>query len=368
MDSATLTRGDLTIKLETLASDEMKEKYSDEGNLQFGRIFTDRMFFQEYRNERWQEATIKKYGPFELDPAAATFHYGQEIFEGMKAYCHPNGDIVLFRPFRNAKRFQDSAVRLGMPKVHSETFVSAIEELVQLEREWIPKSKGASLYVRPTMIATESFLGLRPSDEYYFYIILSPSGPYFKEGFNPVDILVSTKFSRAAPGGTGEVKCGGNYAASLAATREAAKCNPPCQQVLWLDAIHGKYVEEVGAMNILFVVDDEIQTAPLTGTILPGVTRDSIFTLAPDLGYPIKEKSITIDEVIEGIKSGQLTEAFGCGTAAIIAPVGGLHYNSEYLAINEGQVGPIAQKLYEELIAIQYGEREDPYGWMHKIE
>ncbi|MFX0117480.1 MAG: branched-chain amino acid aminotransferase [Candidatus Hodarchaeota archaeon] len=344
----------------------MKEKFSDELSLRFGQIFTDRMYLQEYKKGKWQEGLIKKYQPFQLDPAAVVFHYGQEIFEGMKAYSHANGDIALFRPFKNAERFQKSAIRMGMPPIESDCFVWAIEELVKLERAWIPKSKGTSLYVRPTMIATEPFLGVRPSNSYYFYILLSPSGPYFPEGFNPVDIFVSTNYSRAAPGGTGEAKCGGNYAASLAASTEASQAK--CAQVLWLDATHRKYVEEVGAMNMLFVVDGEIITAPLTGTILKGVTRDSLFILAPDLGFTIKEEQIRIDEVINGIQTGTLTEAFGCGTAAIIAPVGSLVYKNERHLINGGRVGPVARKLYEELTAIQYGEKEDPYGWIHKFK
>lgn len=366
MGSAIIRKGDFAIKVQELTQEDMKAKFSDEKSLRFGQIFTDRMFLQEYNNGEWQEACIKKKEPFQLDPAAVVFHYGQEIFEGMKAYIHPNDEIALFRPFKNAKRFNKSAIRMGMPTVATEFFVWAIEELVKLEREWIPRLKGASLYIRPTMIATESFLGVRPSASYFYYIILSPSGPFFPEGFKPVDIYVSSKYSRAAPGGTGEAKCGGNYAASLAASQEAIQAN--CQQVLWLDAAERRYVEEVGAMNILFVKDEEIVTSPLTGTILDGVTRNSLFALAPDIGFTIREQLISIDEVIEGIQSGRLTEVFGCGTAAIIAPVGGLVYKKEHYSVNDGQVGPVAQSLYDELTAIQYGEKEDPYGWIHKIE
>ncbi|MHA2270984.1 MAG: branched-chain amino acid aminotransferase [Candidatus Hodarchaeales archaeon] len=366
MGSTTVRKGDFAIKVRELTHEDMKEKFSDEKSLRFGQLFTDRMFFQEYNNGEWQEACIKKKAPFQLDPAAVVFHYGQEIFEGMKSYIHPNDEIALFRPFKNAERFNNSATRMGMPIVDTEFFVWAIEELVKLEREWIPRLKGASLYVRPTMIATESFLGVRPSASYFYYIILSPSGPFFPAGFNPVDIFVSAKYSRAAPGGTGEAKCGGNYAASLAASQEAIQAN--CQQVLWLDAVQRKFVEEVGAMNILFVIDGEIVTSPLTGTILDGVTRDSLFTLASDLGYTIREQLISIDEVTQGIQSGRLTEVFGCGTAAIIAPVGGLVYKDSRYSINDGQVGPVAQSLYDELTAIQYGEKEDPYGWIHKIK
>ncbi len=364
--STSLVNGEFNIHVHALAPEDKKGKFSDESNLGFGQLFTDRMFYQEYTEGKWQEAQIKKLEPMEMLPSASVFHYAQEFFEGMKAYYHPNGDIALFRPEKNAKRFNRSATRLAMPKVDPKLFVWALEELVKLEKDWIPKkTKGASLYIRPTMIATESFLGVRPSASYTFFVILSPSGPFFKEGFSPVNIFVSTKYTRAAPGGTGNVKAGGNYAASIVASQEAITHS--CQQVLWLDAVHRKYVEEVGAMNIFFVKNDELVTPPLTGTILPGNTRESVLTLATDLGYTAKEEKLSIDEIAESIQKGQITEVFGCGTAAIIAPVGNLVYNDQKFTISEGQVGSITRHLYDELTGIQYGEKEDRFNWMHII-
>ncbi len=366
MTANLVTHGQYHIKIEELRPEDMKPKYTDESALGFGQLFTDRMFLQEYKNGQWQEAVIKKYEPFVLDPSVAVFHYAQEIFEGLKAYRHPDGSVALFRPEKNAERFRQSARRMAMPEVDPEFFVFAIDRLVALEKDWIPRSKGTSMYVRPTMIATEAALGVHPSDSYYFYIILSPSGPYFKSGFNPVKIYVTKEYTRAAPGGTGAVKAGGNYAASLIANLDAKKYG--ASQVLWLDAKEHKYVEEVGAMNMMFVIDDTVITSPLTGTILPGVTRDSILQLAPHLGYKAEERRISIDEVVEAIESGSLTEAFGCGTAAVVTPVGSLYYEGKEYVINDGKVGSITKQLYDELTAIQYGEKEDPFGWVHKVE
>ena len=366
MMSKVISNGRFEIVVEDLRPEDFKPKYTDESALGFGKLFTDRMFLQEYKNGEWQKAVIKKYEPFVLDPATAVFHYAQEIFEGLKAYKHPNGDVALFRPIENGKRFFNSAKRMAMPPVDPEFFVYAIDRIVALEHEWIPKTKGTSMYVRPTMIATETALGVHPSDSYYFYIILSPSGAYFSSGFNPVKIYVSTKYARAAPGGTGAAKAGGNYAASLIASAEAKKHG--ASQILWLDAVERKYVEEVGAMNMMFVIDDTIVTSPLTGTILPGITRDSILKLGPTLGYKVEERRLSIDEVVEGIKTGRLTEAFGCGTAAVITPVGSLYYDGNDYTINNNQVGPITKRLYDELTGIQYGEKEDPFGWIHKVE
>ncbi|MFX1285000.1 MAG: branched-chain amino acid aminotransferase [Promethearchaeota archaeon] len=356
----------MKINIEPFPETELKQKYSSEDNLGFGKIFTDRMLVMEYKNGVWQDPTIKKYSPITLDPSAIVLHYAQEIFEGQKAFSTPDGHINLFRPDRNAARFNSSARRMMMPEVDLEVYLTGLKELIRLEKDWTPKSPGTSLYIRPTMIGTELGLGVRPSTDYLFYIILSPSGSYFSEGFQCVKIFVSEFYIRAAPGGTGSAKTGGNYAASLLVGNEAE--NYGCSQVLWLDAIHKKYVEEVGASNIFFVYDDVIYTAPLTsGTVLPGVTRDSTIQLAKDGGMTLKEEAISIDEVIEGIYNGKTSEVFMSGTAASIAPVGSLYYQNKEHIINNFEIGDISKKLYKQLTDIQYGKVEDPYGWIVRV-
>ncbi len=356
----------MKINIESFPETELKQKYSSEDNLGFGKIFTDRMLVIEYKNGAWEDPTIKKYSPITLDPSAIVLHYAQEIFEGQKAFSTPDGQINLFRPDRNAARFNSSARRMMMPEVDPEIYLTGLKELIKLEKDWAPKSPGTSLYIRPTMIGIEPGLGVRPSTDYLFYIILSPSGPYFPEGFQCVKIFVSEFYIRAAPGGTGSAKTGGNYAASLLVGGEAE--NYGCSQVLWLDAIHKKYVEEVGASNIFFVYDDVIYTAPLTsGTVLPGVTRDSTIQLAKDGGMTLKEEALSIDEVIEGIYSGKTSEVFMSGTAASIAPVGSLYYQNKEHIINNFEIGDISKKLYRQLTDIQYGKVEDPYGWIVRV-
>lgn len=343
----------------------LRPKPNDQ-DLVFGKVYTDRMLLREYKNGAWQTGRILPYQNFSLDPATLVFHYGQEIFEGLKAFRQENGNIVMFRPDENAKRFGRSASRMMMPVVPEDYFLESISKLINLEREWVPKTKGYALYIRPTMIATEAILGVRPSKEYYFYTILSPSGPYFKEGFSPTKIKVEDEFVRASIGGTGEAKAGGNYAGTLMAAARAKE--EGYSQVLWLDARERKYIEEVGAMNIAFVLDNEIITPRLTGSILEGITRKSVIQIAKDLGYKMTEKDITIDTVAETINSGNLTEIFGIGTAASIAPVGEIMYKSKKLIVNDGKVGPITQAIYEELIGIQYGSVEDKHGWIHLVE
>jgi branched-chain amino acid aminotransferase len=356
----------MKIKIKSIPNSELKTKYDSEENLGFGRIFTNRMFFMEYKNGGWREPTIKKFSPITLDPSAICLHYAQEIFEGQKAYQTPDGHINLFRPDRNAIRFNSSARRMMMPEIDPEFYLTALKELIKLEKEWVPKSIGSSLYIRPTMIGTESGLGVRPSTEYFFYIILSPSGPYFPEGFKCVKIFVSEHYIRAAPGGTGNVKTGGNYAASLFVGNEAEKHG--CSQVLWLDAYEKRFVEEVGASNIFFVYEEEIYTAPLaSGTILPGVTRDSAIQIARDLGYTLNEKALPIEVVIEGIYNGKTSEVFQSGTAASIAPVGSFYYQGKDHIINNFEVGEISSKIYNRLIDIQYGRTEDPYSWIVQV-
>lgn len=286
----------------------------------------------------------------------------KRFLNGMKAFRQANKkDVSLFRPEKNAERMKDSAIRMSMQPLPEKQFLDALNRLIDIERNWVPYNPGTSLYIRPTMIATESLLGHRKSNEYLFYIILSPVGPYFKEGFKPIKIYVEPKYVRAVKGGVGEAKTGGNYAATLLAMNTAFKLG--CSQVMWLDAFEHKYIEEVGTMNQFFVLDDTVYTAPIAGTILKGVTRESVIKLAKDKGYKVKEEFLSIDTVTEAIESGNLTEAFGAGTAASIAPVGELHYKDKKYVINNFEVGPVSNDLYESLTGIQYGRIEDPYGW-----
>ena len=356
----------MDIRILPLPAEKAKKKFSDESQLGFGRIFTNRMFIAEWKaGQGWADARIEPYAPFVLDPACLVLHYAQEIFEGLKAYKWPDGTIALFRPEMNARRFNLSADRMCMPDVPEELFLKATEELVRLEHEWIPTTPGTSLYIRPTMIAVEPVLGVKPSDHYYFYIILSPVGAYYAAGFNPVKIMVEDTYVRAVPGGTGEAKTGGNYASSLKAGLEAKKKG--FDQVLWLDGMERRYIEEVGAMNMLFSYGDKVVTAPLEGTILHGVTRDSVIKLADTLGFKIEERKIDIETLMADIRSGAVKEAFGSGTAAVITPVGALCYKEECLTIGTGGVGTLTQKLYDTLTGIQYGKIEDRFGWIRKI-
>lgn len=356
----------MNISIESIPENKLKEKILNENELGFGQYFTDRMFTVSYKKDGWEDPQIIQYGPLDLEPSAICLQYSQAIFEGQKAYRTSEGKLNLFRPEKNVQRFNNSAKRMAMPEISSEVYLTGLKTLLDLERKWVPKSIGSSLYIRPTMIGTEGRLGVVPSKEYLFYIILSPVGPYFPEGFKPIKIWVSESYIRAAPGGTGYAKTGGNYGATLLIGKNSLKKG--YSQVLWLDAVHRKYVEEVGAMNIFFVYDDEIYTAPLSsGTILPGITRESVIQLAKDLGYSIKEEALSMDTIVEGIKDGRLQECFGAGTAASIAPVGCLRYRGKDQIINKFQIGEISQKLYDKLIKIQYGLTEDPYGWIVSI-
>ncbi|MDO3378553.1 branched-chain amino acid aminotransferase [Geoalkalibacter halelectricus] len=354
------------MELSILPLTQPKPRPRDENALAFGKTFSDRMFVMEYAAQRgWHSARIEPYGPFSLDPAAAVLHYAQEIFEGLKAFRRQDNSIALFRPADNVKRFNRSAERMCMPQVDEAFFLHAIKELVRLEADWVPRSEGTSLYIRPTMIATDPYLGVRPSDTYLCYVILSPVAAYYKGGFSPVKIWISDEFVRSAPGGTGEAKTGGNYAASLRASMEAAKLG--FDQVLWLDAVERKYVEEVGSMNICFVLDGKVITSPLKGTILDGITRRSVLTLIRDLGIEVEERALSVDEIIQGAESGRLEEAFGTGTAAVVSPVGQFTYRDRTLTIGDNQVGKLTLKLYETLTGIQYGRLPDPHGWVEKI-
>ena len=356
----------MEIKIVPLTDEQMKPKFSDESQLGFGKIFTDRMLLVEWKaGQGWVDARVKPYEPFIMDPACLVLHYAQEIFEGLKAYKWADGTIALFRPEMNARRFNLSAERLCMPEVPEELFLKGIEELVRQEKDWVPGAEGTSLYIRPTMIAVEPVLGVKPSDHYYFYVILSPVGAYYASGFNPVRIMVEDKYVRVAPGGTGEAKTGGNYASSLKAGLEAKKKG--FDQVLWLDGVHKRYIEEVGAMNMFFAYEDRVVTAPLEGSILHGITRDSVLKLADSLGFKVEERKIDVEALMVDIRSGKVKEAFGSGTAAVVTPVGALSYKDECLTIGNNKVGKLTQKLYDTLTGIQYGKIADTFGWMRKI-
>lgn len=353
----------MDISVLPLAAGQMKAKVADESQLGFGRIFTDRMLLVEWTAEKsWHNARIKPYEPFVLDPSAQVFHYAQEIFEGLKAYKWADGRIALFRPEKNARRFNLSADRLCMPELPEELFVEGIKQLVGLEQDWIPTAAGTSLYIRPAMIGVQPVLGVSPSDHYYFFVILSPVGAYYAAGFKPVNIMVEDHYVRAVPGGTGEAKTGGNYASSLKAGLEAKKKG--FDQVLWLDGREQRYIEEVGAMNMFFVYGNRIVTSALNGSILSGVTRDSVLALGKKLGCTVEETKIDVNELMADIKAGKVTEAFGSGTAAVITPVGKLHYKGETVPLGDGGVGELTQKLYDTLTGIQTGALPDEFGWV----
>ncbi len=357
------------MKIEVTKADlnHLKPKPLDESELGFGDILTDHMFLMDFDSKKgWFNPRIEPYGDISIDPAAMAIHYGQEIFEGLKAYHGKDGGIYLFRAEENIKRLNRSAQRLCMPEVDTAQAMEGMKQLILLEKEWVPRSHGTSLYIRPTMLATEPHLGVRPSNAYLFYIIIGPVGAYYKEGLNPIRIYVEDFYVRAAKGGTGEIKTAGNYAASLLAAENAKEKG--FTQVLWLDSAEHKYVEEVGTMNMFFVIDDEVITAPLTGSILPGITRDSVIQIVKDWGIKVSEKSLAIDEVFEAAKSERLKEAFGTGTAAVISPVGEITYKGVNHIVAGGNMGELSQKLYDEIVAIQYGEKVDPYGWVTRID
>ncbi|MDX1414893.1 MAG: branched-chain amino acid aminotransferase [Candidatus Promineifilaceae bacterium] len=354
--------------IQIIALDPVHVKEAPVEDFGFGDKFANRMYSQKYkRGVGWYDSKI---GPFEkicLTPAAAIFHYAQEIFEGTKAYRKENGNINLFRPWENMKRFNRSAVRMAMPVIDEEDHLAALIKLVELEQEWVPSAPGASLYIRPAMIATKEALGVHASDTYLHFIIVGPVGAYFKEGFAPVPVYISHKYRRAVRGGVGAAKTGGNYAASLFVGDQVA--SKGYSQVLWLDAQEGRYVEEVGAMNICFVYEgNHIVTPPLSDSILAGVTRDSVLTLAPDLGYEVSQENVDVDDMLSDVRTGKVTEVFGCGTAAVIAPVGKFGYRDEEIIINNNEPGPVAKKLFKSLTDIQYGRAEDPYGWTLEIK
>ena len=354
----------MEIKIERAKT--LKEK-PDQNNLGFGTYFTDHMFMMDYtEGVGWHDARIVPYAPIAMDPATMVLHYAQETFEGLKAYRNPKGEITLFRPEMNARRMINSNKRICMAELPEDMFVEAVEAIVKYEQDWIPTAKDTSLYIRPFMFASEASVGVHPAKSYTFVIILSPVGSYYPEGVNPVKIWVEDEYVRAVKGVTGFTKCGGNYAASIAAQVKAESHG--YTQVLWLDGVHRKYVEEVGTMNVMFLIDDTVVTAPLEGSVLPGVTRDSIIHILKDWGYKVEERELSIDELMEAGRNGKLKEAFGTGTAAVISPVGQLYYKGEEIVINDFKTGELTQKLYDTLTGIQWGRLEDKYGWVRYIK
>ncbi len=342
-----------------------KEK-PDQNKLGFGKIFTDHMFIMNYTEGKgWHDPRIEPYHNLELSPASMVFHYGQEMFEGLKAYRGADGKARLFRPDMNGKRTNDTNKRLCIPELPVEDFVEAVKAVVKVDEDWIPTAPATSLYIRPFIIATDDFLGVAPSKTYLFIIILSPSGAYYESGLAPVGIWIEDDYVRAVKGGIGFAKTGGNYAASLAAQVKAH--DGGYSQVLWLDGVERKYIEEVGAMNIFFKIDGKVVTPALSGSILPGITRNSVITLCKEWGLEVEERKISVDELIEAQKTGKLEECFGSGTAAVISPVGTLRYKDDVMTIGNGETGELSQKLYDTVTGIQNGTVEDKFGWVVNV-
>ena len=344
---------------------QTKKVKPDFTKLGFGKYFTDHMLIMDYKDGQWCEPEIVPYQSFNLDPSTCVLHYGQGIFEGLKAYKNADGKITMFRPYDNFKRMNRSAERLCMPTIDVDKMVEWLKELIMVDEEWIPTAPGTALYIRPTMVATDAMLGVHPGHTYRFFIILSPVGSYYPNGLQPTKILVEKEYVRAPLGGTGEAKCMGNYAASLLAGDIANKKG--YEQVLWLDSNEHKYVEEVGAMNMFFVFDGVVKTPALVGSILPGITRDSVLQILRAEGRPVEETRISVDEIVKMNAEGKLNEAFGSGTAAVISPVGVLNINGEDVKINNFEMGPITSYLYDKLTGIQYGRYPDTFGWVVKV-
>ncbi|MFC3885997.1 branched-chain amino acid aminotransferase [Bacillus songklensis] len=349
----------------TLSSTKKQKPESDQ--LVFGRVFTDHMFIMDYTEGKgWHDPRIIPYQPIILDPASMIFHYGQSVFEGLKAYLTKDEQVLLFRPDKNMQRLNKSNDRLCIPRIDEELALDALKQLIMIDRDWIPGAEGTSLYIRPFIIATEPFLGVAPSKSYQFIIILSPVGSYYKEGIHPVKIAVESEFVRAVSGGTGTAKTGGNYAASLRAQEVAT--DKGYSQVLWLDGVEKKYIEEVGSMNIFFKINGEVITPSLNGSILEGVTRNSIIQLLKHWNIPVTERKISMDEIYDAYSNGLLEEAFGTGTAAVISPIGEFFWRDEKLVINNGQTGQLSKKLYDTLTGIQKGTEPDPFDWVVEVK
>lgn len=353
----------MEIKFEKVSNLKEKVNASEVG---FGKYFTDYMFVMNYNKEQgWNDARIVPFGNLNLSPASAVFHYGAEVFEGLKAYKTPEGKVQLFRPKDNIKRLNDSAERICLPKLDEEFVLEALNKFVSIEKDWVPEQKGTSLYIRPFLFATSPELGLHSITDAMFVIIASPVGNYYKEGINPVSIMIETEDVRAVKGGTGYAKCGGNYAASNRAGEKAEQKG--FSQVLWLDGVERKYIEEVGSMNVMFKINGTIITPKLTGSVLPGITRRSCIQLLKDWGYTVEERLISVDEINTAMKNGTLEEAWGTGTAAVVSPIGLLEYNGEKYEINNQEIGEVTKKLYDELTGIQWGIKEDIHNWCFEV-
>lgn len=353
------------IKIQRTASPKQKPAADDP--LKFGTIYTDHMFMMDYdEGQGWHDARIVPYGDIMLSPAAVVLHYGQEMFEGMKAYKGPDGTPLLFRPEKNIQRSHLTGERLCIPPVPEDVFLAGLKELVKIDADWIPDAPATSLYVRPFLFGTDAKLGVDVSASYLFMIILSPSGPYYPEGLNPIKIWTESNYVRSIKGGLGHTKAGANYAASMKAQKEALENG--FSQVLWLDGASHSIIEEVGSMNIFFKIGGKVITRELDGSILPGVTRDSVLALCRDWGVPVEEGQLTIQQVYEASQNGTLEEVFGTGTAAVISPVGELRWGDKTIVVNEGKIGGFTQKLYDELTGIQLGVLPDPHGWTMRVE
>ncbi|MCJ7842017.1 branched-chain amino acid aminotransferase [Lederbergia sp. NSJ-179] len=347
-------------------SQHKKDKPAQE-QLPFGRFFTDHMFVMDYSKDKgWFDARVIPYQPIVLDPAAIIFHYGQTVFEGLKAYITKDQDVLLFRPEENMKRMNRSNRRLCIPEIDEDLGLEALKKLISIDRDWIPNKEGTSLYIRPFVFATEPYLGVAPSTTYQFVIILSPVGAYYKEGINPVKIAVESEYVRAVKGGTGNAKTAGNYASSLKAQEEAEA--EGYSQVLWLDGKEHKYIEEVGSMNVFFKINGEVVTPELNGSILEGITRKSVIELLKHWNIPVIEKKISMEEIYQAHGEGKLEEAFGTGTAAVISPIGELNWENHKLTIHNGETGELSKKIYDTLTGIQTGIKEDPFNWVLKVE
>jgi branched-chain amino acid aminotransferase len=355
----------MTEPIRIVKATTLKQKPRD-ADLGFGQIFTDHMFVADFQEEKgWYDPRVEPYGPLAMDPAAAVLHYAQAIFDGLKAFRGVDGQVRLFRPQKHVERMNLSAQRMCIPPLDPELALASIVTLVGIEKDWVPKTVGTSLYVRPTIVANEPFLGVRPAKSYIYFVILSPVGAYYPEGMAPVKIRVEERYVRAVEGGLGGAKTGANYAASLMAGEDAK--HEGFTQVLWLDGVHRRYIDEVGTMNIMIKIGDEVVTPPLSGTILAGVTRDSVLTLLRDWGVRVSERQIGIDEVVGAHKKGTLAEVWGTGTAAVISPVGELAYRGEKMVVQGGGIGPLTKRLYDAIVGIQYGTAPDPYGWTVKV-
>ena len=351
--------------IKVVRSTEPKQK-PDQSKLGFGRYFTDHMFIMDHSAEKgWHNARIVPYGNLEISPASTVLHYGAEIFEGLKAYRLKDGSVQLFRPEENAKRMINSAERLCLPEVPVEDFMTALKALIEIDKEWVPSAEGTALYIRPFEFANSPFLGVHAVSDAVFAIILSPVGAYYAEGLNPVKIAIEDQDVRAVRGGTGYAKCGGNYAASLRAGEKAEKKG--FTQVLWLDGVERKYIEEVGAMNVMFKINGKVVTPKLTGSVLPGITRKSCVELIKSWGIEVEERLISVDELFEAARDGSLEEAWGTGTAAVVSPIGMLYYKGEEHVLCNNEIGPLTQRLYDELTGIQWGRKEDKFGWTVKL-